>query len=83
MERKTQLNELIGLKATGSASYEIYYKTKLIGNAILDVDGSYYFCANGINGYWNEYSLRLIADTLAWLNEPWEIKIKQAFENDY
>lgn len=62
------LPQLIGLKMINSLSYDIYFKTKLLGNATKDVDGFYYFWPCG-NDSWNEYSLRLIADTLEFLNE--------------
>ena len=76
------LPQLIGLKPTSPLSYEIYFKTKLLGNATKDVDGFYYFWPYG-TGCWNDYSLRLIADTIEFLNEPLETRLKQAFENDY
>lgn len=76
------LPQLISLKSTGPRSCEIFFKTKLLGTATQDVDGYYYFWPYN-NGGWSEYCMRLVADTLAFLNEPIDTNLKQAFENDY
>ena len=75
------LHELIGLKQVGPLGYEIFFKTKLLGTAIKEVDGFYYFRPCG-EGYWSEYALRLVADALEWLNNPLEEKIKENLKID-
>jgi hypothetical protein len=60
-------------------SYEIYYKTKLLGSATRDIDGFYYFWVEQCHGAWSDYSLRLVANTLEFLNKPHEDKIKEYF----
>ena len=76
------LPQLIGLKSTSPVSYEVFFKTKLLGTATKDVDGYYYFWPYRAAA-WSVYDLQLMTDTLTFLNEPFETKLKQAFENDY
>ncbi len=45
-----------------------YTNDKLLGHAILDVDGFYYFECNQDRGFWSEHGLRYIADKLEELN---------------
>jgi hypothetical protein len=76
------LPQLIGLKAISSHSYEVFFKTKLLGTATKDIDGYYYFWPQG-DDPWSRYDLQLLVDTLNFLNEPFDIKLKAAFESDY
>lgn len=76
------LPQLIGLKSTSPVSYEVFFKTKLLGTATKDIDGYYYFWPQG-NACWNGYDLQLLVDTLNFLNELFDIELKAAIENDY
>jgi hypothetical protein len=74
------LHESIGLKVVGPAGYEIFFKTKLLGTAIRDVDGFYYFRPQS-EGYWSEYALRIVADAIQWLNRNLEEAL-ETFEKE-
>lgn len=48
----------------------LYLNGVLIGHAVQDVDGFYYFNPNN-QGTWTEYALRMIADYLEQVNQDW------------
>jgi len=52
------------------------------GDAVLDVDGFYYFVFKDKGGYWSEYSLKLISEKLTELNKGWNDYIKENYKND-
>jgi hypothetical protein len=63
--------------------YKVFFGNKLIGYAIMDVDGYYYFDhTTQSNGFWNSNSLRMIADLLDDMNKPHDDRIKDHFGKD-
>lgn len=50
-----------------------------IGYVYQEVDGFYVYQPNDKGGVFNEYSLRLIADTLKELNKDWNEHIEKYF----
>jgi hypothetical protein len=75
--------ESIGVSGTKrSKIWEDYLNGKIILNTwtepdpLTDIDGHYYFWPSSHGGCWSEFSLRLIADTLQYLNEPYEQHLK-------
>lgn len=66
----------INLKKVKQFVYAVAFNQKYIGDFILDVDGYYYFHIDNNKGYWNEYSLRVVADALEVINKPYNNIIK-------
>ena len=56
---------------------------KTIAKIVLDVDGFYYidFNVDNKNGYFNEYSLKCIAQVLEELNKDYNDKLNNYFNN--
>lgn len=48
-----------------------------VGEALVDVDGYYKFWPVLKSGYWEEGTLRALADFLAKLNAPWHAQVTQ------
>lgn len=59
-----------------------YTNNKLLGYAVLDDDGFYYFLNNSIEGYWSEHDLRYVADRIEELNGPYNQQLKEYFANE-
>lgn len=49
---------------------------------IQDVDGYYYFWPTANRGHHNSVGLRIIADHLDEINNPWDADIRQFFEKE-
>jgi len=62
-----------------SSSLDVYLGTQKVGLFYLEVDGFWVFNSTG-DGYWNEFSLRLIADRLEELNKSWNEQINEYFQ---
>lgn len=60
------------------------YRARIIktikDDIIQDVDGYYYFWPAEGGGYFNEFTLRVIADHLEELNKPWDDEINKYFD---
>jgi len=65
------------LQRSGDERFELFYRTQHIGYIYKEIDGFYVFQAKTNTGYWNEYSLRRIADKLESMNEPWNKYIEE------
>ena len=50
--------------------YEVYFRKQHLGYFYTEVDGFWVFWAKQ-QGYWNEFSLRMIADKLEEMNKPY------------
>lgn len=60
----------------------VYYNNKLIGQVMRFEDGYYSFNFNRENnGWWSSYDLKLIAELLDDLNEPWNTEVKAYFDS--
>lgn len=60
--------------------YEVYYYSTLLGDAIQDVDGYFYFQFKDLTpGLWAEDTLKAITDSLHELNKDWDEKINEYF----
>lgn len=60
----------------------VYYNNKLIGQVMRFEDGYYSFNFNRENnGWWSSYDLKLIAELLDGLNEPWDTEVKAYFDS--
>jgi hypothetical protein len=62
-----------------SSSLDVYIGTQKVGLFYFEVDGFWVFNSTG-TGYWNEYSLRLIADKLEELNKSWNDQLNEYFK---
>jgi hypothetical protein len=62
-----------------SSSLDVYIGTQKVGLFYFEVDGFWVFTPIG-DGYWNEYSLRLIADKLEELNKSWNEQLDEYFQ---
>ena len=61
----------------------IHESDKVVGQAILDVDGHYYFWfINKTEGAWSSYILREIADKLDMINKPYVDRVNAYFESE-
>lgn len=67
-------------KTESAARYEVYFNKQHLGYFYMEVDGFYVFIPKGHNGYWNEYSLRMIADKLEELNTAHNKNIENYFK---
>jgi len=65
------------LQRSGDERFELFYRKQHIGYVYKEIDGFYVFQAKTNTGYWNEYSLRQIADKLETMNEPWNKYIEE------
>jgi hypothetical protein len=77
--------ETIELVKLNGHTYKIYVISngKYIGNAIMDIDGYYYYWpSDKLTGSWSSYILREIADTLDELNKEYEKSVKDYFRNN-
>ena len=66
-------------KREDSSSLDVYIRTQKVGLFYFEVDGFWVFTPIG-DGYWNEYSLRLIADKLEELNKSWNEQLDEYFQ---
>ena len=74
---------MLNIKKKSSAQIEFYYNDVYLGDALMDVDGYYYFWfEEGKSGAWSDYGLKAIADKLQELNKDWNDKINKDFENE-
>lgn len=61
--------------------FEISFNDIILGDAIRDVDGYFYFIfEQPVNGTWQAWTLRAIADVLDELNKAWDDQINAYFE---
>ena len=61
--------------------YKIKFNDIELGEAIMDVDGYFYFWYNKeLTGFTQAWVLRAIADLLDEINKPWDEKINEYFE---
>jgi hypothetical protein len=67
---------------TNKGRIKLLFKERHIGDAILDVDGFYYFYPILQGGFWSEYSLTLILDKLKELNEPMNKHLEEYYQNE-
>lgn len=51
--------------------YEVYFHKQHLGYFYTEIDGFWVFMALSNRGYWNEFSLRMIADKLEEMNKPY------------
>lgn len=71
----------IELIKTGDGSrYEVYFNKQHLGYFYLEVDGFYVFIPKSNIGFWNEFSLRIIADKLEEMNKHYNKNIEKYFE---
>jgi hypothetical protein len=73
--------ELYLQKTESDSRYEVYFNKQHLGYFYMEVDGFYVFIPKGHNGYWNEFSLRILADKLEELNDSQHKKIELYFKN--
>ena len=66
-------------KHEDSSSLEVYIRSQKVGLFYFEVDGFWVFNPVG-TGYWNEFSLRLIADRLEELNKSWNEQLDEYFQ---
>lgn len=66
-------------KREDSSSLDVYVRSQKVGLFYLEVDGFWVFNPIG-TGYWNEYSLRLIANKLEELNKSWNEQLDEYFQ---
>jgi hypothetical protein len=66
-------------KHEDSSSLDVYIGSQKVGLFYLEVDGFWVFNPIG-TGYWNECSLRLIADKLEELNKSWNEQLDEYFQ---
>ena len=69
-------------KTESDARYEVYFNGQHLGYFYLEIDGFYVFIPIGDIGYWNEFSLRMIADKLEELNKSYNDKIELYFKEN-
>lgn len=70
-------NKLI-LQATDSkAKYNITFNDRVVAEVLLDVDGFYKI---ELNGHWDAYHLKQIAEMVIALNRPYEEELKAYFD---
>lgn len=62
--------------------YLVSFNGEIIGRAIMDVDGYFYFWFERKDGCSSEHTLRAIADILHDLNKDWDKHIQEYFENE-
>jgi hypothetical protein len=60
--------------------YEVYFGMSHLGYFYTEIDGFWVFSVEQ-QGYWNEFSLRMIADKLEEMNKPYNEEIELHFEN--
>ena len=68
-------------KTESDARYEVYFNKQHLGYFYMEVDGFWVFIPKGNIGYWNEFSLRIIADKLEEMNKKWNDDLNQYFAN--
>ena len=68
-------------KNENSSTLDVYVGTQKVGQFYLESDGFWVFNSTG-TGYWNEYSLRLIADSLEELNKSWNEQLDAYFKTE-
>ena len=56
----------------------IFTNGVVLGDALKDADGYFYFWPINRRGLWAAYVLRGIADTLDEMNEPWNKIVEQS-----
>lgn len=62
--------------------YEVYYCKHLLGSALQQEDGFFYFRFEHLTpGLWAEDTLKAITDSLQELNEGWNKHIQNYFED--
>jgi hypothetical protein len=63
--------------------HKVLFNNKLIGYAIMDVDGYYYYeYTTQTNGFWSSHSLRMVADLLDEMNKPHDDNVKEYFSKN-
>lgn len=74
--------ENLTLKPADGRNYKMVWNESIeIGQAIIDVDGFYYFLPNTNNGgLWQSHVLKAIAEKLDDLNKEWNEHISKYFE---
>lgn len=60
----------------------LYYGNVLIGDAYREVDGYYVFVPGGRGAAWSSSELKMVAEFLDEINEPWDKQIQEYFENN-
>lgn len=64
--------------------YQVYYENGVyLGDILTDVDGFYYYWPELRGGSWASIVMRLIADKLDELNQPWEEEIERYFNETH
>lgn len=61
---------------------KVKWKNKVLGHAIMDYDGFYYFRHKEEKVLWNENTLRQIADILKELNQSYQEHIENSFKDE-
>jgi hypothetical protein len=73
---------MITLKYITGSRHQVYWRnSKHIGDFIRDVDGYFYYWANDY-GCWSSNTLRVIAEKLEEINEPYEKEVEEYFKNN-
>jgi len=70
----------LDLSKNNEHSYDIINKlnNRVLGKAVMDVDGSYYFCFDcNLSGSWSSYNLKEISKILDKLNSDYEKNVKK------
>jgi|688.fasta_scaffold303372_4 hypothetical protein len=70
------------LQETESESnHDVFFNNRYLGYIYVEVDGFWVFNPYG-DGYWSEFTLRMIADKLEELNKSHNEKIEEYFKNN-
>lgn len=65
-----------------NVEYNIKFNDIILGQALMDVDGYFYFWDNkALTGFVAAWTLRQIADLLDGLNKEWDDQINEYFKN--
>lgn len=81
---KKQTYNKLSIEKIGDNDYKILFQEKkLIGYAIRDIDGYYYFesCTQP-NGFWSSYALRMVSDLLDEINSEHDNRIRDYFKKE-
>ena len=57
----------------------LFVNDKLVGRCYMEVDGYYVFVPLTEGGFWDEFSLRFIADFLEEKNKEWNKRLEKYF----
>lgn len=60
----------------------LYFGKVNIGDVYQEVDGYFVFVPGGRGGAWSAHELKMVAEFLDELNEPWDTEVREYFENN-